>query len=134
MKMLCSTIVILCFAAAPFSVAAPKKPIKKESLGAKASKPSKPAPADTTGDPAIDALAAYTTAEQLALMPTCLVTVIQRAPCYCMLKTEDGTVFRVGSPANTAVLGKFVGTLEQGKTYTFPDAFVAFAKTQEKPM
>lgn len=134
--MLCSTIIILSLAGVPFSQAAPKKPAKKEPYSAKEAKPAKPTPAPSTntGDPAIDELAAYTTAEQLALMPTCKVTVVLRAPCYCTLKTEDGLVFRVGSPANTPELGKFLTTLEPGKSYTFPDAYVDFAKTQEKPM
>ena len=61
--------------------------------------------------------------DQLAAMPRCRATVLEKWPCFAVLRTTDGVRFMVGAPDATPEVLSFVGTLQEGRTYMFPDAF-----------
>jgi hypothetical protein len=128
MKTLCSSVVLTCLFMAPLATA-DAKPVAKPRVGKQAPKPSAPEP---PRDAVPENTAAYTTAEQIEAMPMCKVMVVSCAPCYRMVKAEDGTLFRIGSPGNTAALARFVGTLQEGQSYVFPDAFLDYMKKEQK--
>jgi hypothetical protein len=61
-------------------------------------------------------------------MPSCTAKVEEIAPCYARLSTEDGRVLYVGSPGASLEVVGFVNTLQKGKTYFLPDAFMEYQK------
>ncbi len=74
----------------------------------------------------------YEYVAQLLAMPSCSARVEGIYPCYARLGTEDGKVLCVGSPGASPEVVGFVHTLQQGKTYSLPDAFMQYQKKQQK--
>jgi len=73
----------------------------------------------------------YETAEQIKAMPPCHAKVVQRAPCFVYLKTAEGEGFYLGSPGSKADVGRFLGVLEDGQSYDFPEAFLRYYMNQQ---
>jgi hypothetical protein len=69
---------------------------------------------------------------QLLAMPSCSAKVEAIAPCYARLSTEDGRVLIVGSPGASWEVVSFVQTLQKGKTYFLPEAFMEYQKKQQE--
>jgi len=74
----------------------------------------------------------YEYAAQVSAMPSCSAKVAERAPCYARLVTTGGCTVFIGSPGAGPEVARFVGTLEKGKTYRLPYAFMEFRKDQRK--
>lgn len=70
----------------------------------------------------------YEYAAQLVAMPSCAAKVETIFPCYARLIADDGTVLHVGSPGASLQVVGFVHSLEEGKTYSLPDAFMEYQK------
>jgi len=71
---------------------------------------------------------------QIKVMPPCKATVVGRSPCNVDLRTADGTMLVIGGPGATPEVGAFIGTLQTGQAYTFPDTFMEYQKRQgERP-
>ena len=66
--------------------------------------------------------------DRVETMPPCKANLAMRAPCCAFLRTVDGKVFSIGAPDAPREVALFIGTLEKGYTYTFPDAFLEFQK------
>jgi len=73
----------------------------------------------------------YETAEEIRAMPPSKATVVQRAPCFVYLRTEERTGFYIGSPGSTADVGYFLAVLKDGQTYSFPNVFLEYEKTRK---
>jgi hypothetical protein len=88
------------------------------------------APLDVNGDEKKerDGAAHYRTVDEIKTMSRCKVTVIQKAPCYVLFKSADGSRLYVGSPGNTPEIDRFLSTLKMHQTYTLPDAFLDHQK------
>ena len=72
----------------------------------------------------------YEYTAQLLAMPSRAATVVDGEPCYRELKDDlDGRIFYIGSPGAADEIEHFIQTLEQGKSYRLPDAFMEW---QEK--
>ena len=69
---------------------------------------------------------------QLLAMPSCSSKVEAIYPCYARFSTEDGRVLCVGSPGASPEVVGFVHTLQEGKTYFLPDAFMEYQRKQQK--
>lgn len=76
----------------------------------------------------------YEYVAQVRAMPSCTATVQEIAPCYARLKTEDGRVLYIGSPGAAPEVVGFVQTLQKGKTYFLPDAFMKYQRDQREKM
>ena len=74
----------------------------------------------------------YEYVAQLLAMPSCAAKVEEIYPCYARLSTEDGKVLYVGSPGASPEVVGFVHTLQEGKTYFLPEAFMEYLKQQRK--
>ena len=70
----------------------------------------------------------YETAEEIRAMPPCKARVVQTYPCYSLLRATDGQKFCIGSPGATREVSRFIETLSNTETYSFPDAFLAYQK------
>jgi hypothetical protein len=80
------------------------------------------------------ATVAYEYEAQLLAMPSCEATLQELPDCVATLKTADGSVIYIGSPASHGVVHSFVQSLEVGKGYHLPTAFMDYRKTwQKKP-
>lgn len=69
---------------------------------------------------------------QLLAMPSCSAKVEAIGPCYARLSTEDGRVLIVGSPGASWEVVGFVQTLQKGKTYFLPEAFMEYQKKRQE--
>lgn len=65
-------------------------------------------------------------------MPPCTATVEKIVPCSARLRMEDGKALYIGSPAAGSEVVGFIQTLQEGKTYALPDAFIQYQKNQRK--
>lgn len=74
----------------------------------------------------------YEYVAQLLAMPSCSAKAEAIYPCYARLRTEDGRELCVGSPGASPEVVGFVHTLQQGKTYFLPDAFMEYQKKQQE--
>ena len=75
----------------------------------------------------------YEYAAQVLAMPSCRATVVEvQVRCYARFKDDDGRTFYIGSPDSPPEVAGFVGTLEEGKTYSLPEAFMQYQKKQNK--
>ena len=72
----------------------------------------------------------YEHATQILALPSCAAKVEKIAPCYARLSTEDGRVLYIGSPGASPEVAGFVQTLQKGKTYYLPNAFMEYQKKQ----
>jgi len=79
-----------------------------------------------------DSVIIYEDAAQVLAMPSCSATVMKQGGCYAMFESEDGKTFYIGSPDAPPEVAGFVGTLEEGKTYSLPKAFMQYRKKQNK--
>jgi hypothetical protein len=68
--------------------------------------------------------------EQLPLMTPCNATVEGKEPCAAYLKAADGRSLCIGGPGASTEVAGFVGMLQEGRTYRFPDAFLEYRKRQ----
>ena len=64
-------------------------------------------------------------------MPSCNATVKRDSPCVSRFATETGRVFYIGSPGADEDVGLFLGTLEDGKSYYLPEAFMQYLKAKK---
>lgn len=68
---------------------------------------------------------------ELEALPTLQATVEQIQSCGVILKTEDGKSLTLAGPlGGDPIIKRFMKTLENGRTYTFPDAFLEFQKME----
>ena len=74
----------------------------------------------------------YEYAAQVLAMPSCRATMELVSPCQRRFRTEGGRVFIIGSPGAEREVGRFLGSLEEGKSYDLPKAFMDFRKAQQK--
>ena len=70
--------------------------------------------------------------EQLPLSPQFKAVVEQKQPCAAYLKTSDGRRLRIGGPGATPEVAGFVQVLQEGRTYSFPEAFLEYRKRQSE--
>ena len=88
-------------------------------------------PKTDTVESAGAAIADLETAGQIRAMSPCRATMEERQPCYAVFRTVDGKRFAIGSPAATADVVQFLGTLHEGEFYAFPRVFVDYLKNRE---
>lgn len=67
---------------------------------------------------------------ELPLLKPVKATVEQMQPCAAYIKTSDGRRLCIGGPGATKDVAGFVGMLQEGQTYNFPDAFLEYRKRQ----
>jgi hypothetical protein len=70
------------------------------------------------------------TAADIKAMPSCKAVLEKEASCVYLFKTAAGQKFYIGSPASPPEVIQFLQTLKSGRTYKFPDAFLAYEKKQ----
>ncbi len=70
---------------------------------------------------------------QILAMPSRTATATEIGPCYAAFKSVNGRTFFIGSPGSPAEVVGFLRTLEKGKSYFLPDAFMDYQKTQKPP-
>jgi hypothetical protein len=75
-----------------------------------------------------EALPVYETAEQIKAMPAVKATLMEKGPCYSVFKGADGKQFVIGTPGSGPQAGRFFRTLEVGKAYELPRAFLDYQK------
>jgi hypothetical protein len=74
----------------------------------------------------------YEYTAQVLAMPSCQATMHFFSPCERRFTTEDGGEFYIGSPGADDQVRGFLGTLEEGKSYRLPHAFMEYRNNQEK--
>lgn len=74
----------------------------------------------------------YEYTAQVLAMPSCHASVELFSPCERRFRTSDGGEFYIGSPGADAEVMGFLGTLEEGKNYDLPRAFMEYRKSREK--
>lgn len=73
-------------------------------------------------------------ASELESLPTLRATVEKIQPCGVILKTDDGKSLSLAGPlGGEPAVERFMRTLERGRTYTFPSAFLEFQKRENVP-
>lgn len=65
------------------------------------------------------------TPEFLAMTP-CVATLLSKNPCTGTFKDAGGAQFHIGGPASSRPIRRFIRTLEEGKSYELPAAFIEF--------
>ena len=76
----------------------------------------------------------YEYAAQVLAMPSGRATVERISPCEWRFRTKSGREFLIGGPGAEREVREFLGTLEEGKSYYLPRAFVEYRKAeQQKP-
>jgi hypothetical protein len=73
----------------------------------------------------------YEHAAQVSAMPSSSATTMEIGPCYAKFETKNGKTFYIGSPGADEEVMHFVATLELGKTYDLPKAFLQY-QNQDK--
>jgi hypothetical protein len=68
--------------------------------------------------------------EELPLLRAFKAVVEQKQPCAAYLKTTDGRRLCIGGPGATPEVTGFVQVLQEGQTYSFPEAFLEYRKRQ----
>ncbi len=82
-----------------------------------------------------DSVIIYEDAAQVLAMPSCRATIVEvQVRCYARFNVDGGRTFYIGSPDSPPEVAGFVGTLEEGKTYSLPEAFIQYRKKQNKPL
>ena len=74
----------------------------------------------------------YEFTTQVLAMRSCRATMEFVSPCKRRFKTTGGAEFYIGSPGADRELMQFVGTLEEGKYYYLPRAFMAYLEEQKQ--
>ena len=70
--------------------------------------------------------------EQLPVLPPFKAVVEQKQPCAAYLKTSEGRRLCVGGPGATPEVAGFVQVLQEGQTYSFPEAVLEYRKLQSE--
>jgi hypothetical protein len=70
----------------------------------------------------------YETAEQIKAMPAVKATLTEKGPCYSVFRGVDVKQFVIGTPGSTPEVWRFLGTLEEGRAYELPRAFLDYEK------
>jgi hypothetical protein len=70
----------------------------------------------------------YGTANEIAAMPPKTGTVVQSSPCSTYFTTADGKGFSIGNPGSGSQITHFLQSLESGRSYKLPNAFLDFQK------
>ena len=70
----------------------------------------------------------YEEVPQLMAMPARALTIESVSPCSARLRGRDGSAVYIGSPGAAPEVVGFVQTLERGRSYVFPDAFLNYAE------
>lgn len=83
------------------------------------------APVESSGE----VILCYDTAERIMAMPRCKAEVEETFSCCVLMRTAEGSRIWIGSPATTAEVLEFLPILQEGVTYTFPDAFLTRRET-----
>jgi len=78
------------------------------------------------------AVPVYEMAQEIKAMPPCKAKVVHTYPCYSRLRATDGKEFCIGSPGASPEVSRFLETLKDGRTYRFPDAFLAYQQQQPR--
>jgi hypothetical protein len=52
----------------------------------------------------------------------------QKQPCAAYLKTTEGKRLCIGGPGATPDVAGFVQVLQEGRTYSFPEAFLKYLR------
>lgn len=86
---------------------------------------------DTATESPVETILCYDTAERIAAMSRCEAEVEETFSCCVRMRTSDGSRIWIGSPATTSEVLNFLPTLEAGRNYTFPDAFLDWQETQQ---
>ena len=72
----------------------------------------------------------YSQPAQVIGMPPCRATVESLRPCDAALRTDDGTVLYLGSPAAPITVVRFVRTLKVGQTCSLPQDFIRYTESE----
>jgi hypothetical protein len=72
----------------------------------------------------------YSQPAQVIGMPPCRATVESLRPCDAGLRTDDGALLYLGSPAASITVVRFVRTLQVGQTCTLPQDFIRFSESE----
>jgi len=75
----------------------------------------------------------YNTAKQIAEMTPRTGTLAGQFTDFCYFTTADGKGFFIGRGRSGPEVDQFLRTLEEDKTYQFPDAFLAYRKQKNGP-
>jgi hypothetical protein len=74
----------------------------------------------------------YPSADEIKAMPPCRAAVAVAGPCFSVFNATDGKVFVIGDPGSKLIVYHFLRSLEKGRTYALPDAFVEYQKGHAK--
>ncbi len=69
---------------------------------------------------------------ELPLLKPFKATVEQKQPCAAYLNTGDGRRLCIGGPGATKDVAAFVGMLQEGQTYQFPETFLDYRKNKSE--
>jgi hypothetical protein len=72
----------------------------------------------------------YFTAKEIAAMAPCTATLVRGWDDSGYFKTANGKGFFIGDERSGEDVDRFLRTLEEKKTYAFPDAFLKYQKNQ----
>lgn len=72
----------------------------------------------------------YDTADQILALPACTLTDAQNHTCSAGFKDKDGRPFYIGGPGASREVAGFINSLEEGKTYSLPSAFIEYQKKE----
>ena len=81
--------------------------------------------------PARNVMPTYVTAEAVKNMPASKATLQDRGACYAVFKNAEGKQFVIGDPSSGPDLTRFIKSLEDGKTYNLPGAFLEYQKNHK---
>lgn len=65
---------------------------------------------------------------QVLAMPSCFAKMEKFCTCYALFADNTGRKFYIGSPGASPDVQYFIASLEEGKGYYLPDAFMEFLK------
>jgi hypothetical protein len=75
----------------------------------------------------------YETAEQLLGLPASVLKEAHNDTCVENFKDSSGNQFSIGGPGASSEVANFIQSLEDGKTYSLPAAFIEYQKKQKQP-
>ncbi len=70
----------------------------------------------------------YVTIQEIVAMAPRTGTLAARSPCSSCFTTTDGKGFYIGDPGSGPQVSHFIGSLENGRSYEFPKAFLQYQK------
>ncbi|MBT3378682.1 MAG: hypothetical protein HN742_30570 [Lentisphaerae bacterium] len=75
----------------------------------------------------------YEYAAQVLAMPSCKATMELVSPCKRRFRTASGRELLLGGPGADREVAGFLGTLEEGKSYRLPGAFMEYRNREAGP-